>query len=105
MSNGTRVYTVRLQDDLMERVQETMQRRDLYSADSPWTLSDFLRVCVEEKLAKMERSRRSKKRKVVKDGAIAPESVPAAGQTGGFPPVPAGEGDGGPETPNVVQPG
>jgi len=108
MSNGTRVYTVRLSDELMEQVQETMARRDHYAFESPWSLSDFIRIAVQEKLSKMERSRRSKKGKV-KGGSTgqegATDSECAPGEDRGEPVLSAGEGQRRPEATMLVQPG
>lgn len=58
MSKGTDRYTFRLPQELMAAVATTIYRRNLHTDKEPWELSEFVRVAIKEKLAKMERSRR-----------------------------------------------
>lgn len=58
MSKGTPKHFVRFSDELLKLVWETIHRRNEWSDQEPWTLSDFLRVAINEKIAKMARSRR-----------------------------------------------
>lgn len=57
MSKGTKVYPLRLPIDLVELVCDTIDRRNNNSKQPPWTLSDFLRQAIVDKLRKMHRSR------------------------------------------------
>lgn len=57
MSEGTPRYTVRLGDELLALVEETIARRNANSPNPPWDLSGFIRCAILEKLMKMERSR------------------------------------------------
>jgi hypothetical protein len=57
MSRGTRVVPVRLPEDLMVMVQITIELRNQNSPEAPWTLSDFIRIALSEKIRKMARSR------------------------------------------------
>jgi hypothetical protein len=62
MSKGTKVYPVRLDPGLMEDVEITIERRNMMTREAPWTLSDFLRIAIREKIRKMERCRRPRSR-------------------------------------------
>jgi hypothetical protein len=50
--------TFRCQDSLWDEVIETVQRRNLWSRERPWTLSDFIGIALKEKIRKMARSRK-----------------------------------------------
>jgi hypothetical protein len=63
MSRGTRIYAVRLSPDLMDRVELQIASRNIWTKETEWTLSDFIRVALEEKLAKMARCRRVRPRR------------------------------------------
>jgi Arc/MetJ-type ribon-helix-helix transcriptional regulator len=62
MSKGTQRYTFRLPEQLLNDVQEQIVGRNDRSADTPWTLSDFVRIALQEKLDKMSRSRRGSRK-------------------------------------------
>lgn len=62
MSAGTRVYTVRLPAALMHEVNWTIQRRNVWTAAEPWTISDFIRVALEREIRKMMRSRKRQRK-------------------------------------------
>jgi hypothetical protein len=55
-SKGTPIRTFRCQDDLWDQIKEAIERRNQWSRDEPWTLSDFMGAAIREKLAKMARS-------------------------------------------------
>jgi Arc/MetJ-type ribon-helix-helix transcriptional regulator len=95
MSQGTRVYTVRLSDEMMAEVQDCMQRRDFHSANSPWTLSDFIKAAITEKLSHMARSRKSCRKGKVTDGpGRTANGDSATGEKGGEAILSTGEGRG-----------
>ena len=58
MSKGTKLFAVRIAPDMQARIDETIQRRNLWTRGEDWSFSDFIRVAIEEKIRKMERSRR-----------------------------------------------
>lgn len=60
MSKGTKMYSFRLDADLVRAVQEAIDRRFLTTSTAPWTLSDYVRTAIAEKLAKAVRSNRKK---------------------------------------------
>ena len=68
-SLGTGKILVRVPDALRLQIEDTIKARNLLSSSEPWSLSDFVRIALAEKLAKMERSRggrgRGKLQKVV----------------------------------------
>jgi hypothetical protein len=57
MSKGTQVYPVRLPQLLVEMAQATIRFRGVGKTGKAWTLSDFIRVAMAEKVKKMDRSR------------------------------------------------
>ena len=61
-SKGTPQVTVRIATELMDRVQRQLDSLHIYSPKGDWTVVEFLRRAVEEKLAKMRRSARTRKR-------------------------------------------
>jgi hypothetical protein len=61
-SRGTRIYPVRLSEDLMEDVEMTMHQAAQHRRGPPWTLSDFIRIALREKVCKMMRSRRHRRK-------------------------------------------
>lgn len=63
MSKGTTKYVFRLDDCQKMFVDVTIARRNEFTRDEPWTLSDFIRIAIWEKLRKMERSRKHGGRK------------------------------------------
>ena len=62
MSLGTDRYTFRLPKALMDVVAETIARRNDWTRNEPWDLSEFVRVALREKVKKMARSRRRVRR-------------------------------------------
>lgn len=65
-SKGNPIVKVRLERDLIERIEFQIASRNATTAKEPWTLSDFLRVACWEKLLKMQRSRDSALRRAAR---------------------------------------
>lgn len=63
MSKGNRIVPVRFSEDayadMVKQIEDSNDRR----SEEPWTVSEFIRIAIAEKLAKMERSRTSHKSK------------------------------------------
>lgn len=62
MSKGSVRWTVRVPAELLKLVQWQIAQRNAYSSREPWSESDWIRVAMEEKLKKMQRSRNKKKK-------------------------------------------
>jgi hypothetical protein len=62
MSKGTQVYSIRLPRDLVEDVECQLAMSAVWRRAAPWTLSDFVRISLREKLEKMRRSRSGRRR-------------------------------------------
>lgn len=60
-SRGSPVVKFRCLPDLLREIEQTIDRRNFWSDDEPWTLSTFLQIAAREKLAKMARSRLRKR--------------------------------------------
>jgi len=60
MAKGTPVVPVRISDEVMLRVEQAIRSRNARAFDEPWTVSDFIRKAIKDKLDHMERSRRSR---------------------------------------------
>lgn len=58
MSRGSRIVKVRVPENLLAWIEETIAGRNQRTRKEPWTMSDFLREAVAEKLKHMSRSRR-----------------------------------------------
>jgi hypothetical protein len=56
-SAGTTMRSFRFNEAFWEMVEETVERRNTWSMRPPWTLSQFVRIAIVEKIKKMERSR------------------------------------------------
>jgi hypothetical protein len=60
MSKGSRIVPVRmtpeLHDEMMVQIEMSLKHRK----EEPWTVSEFIRTAIAEKLAKMARGRRKK---------------------------------------------
>lgn len=59
-SKGSKVLQVRVPPDLLAAVELQIQQRNIFTREAPWNISDWIRCAMEEKLKKMERSRRSR---------------------------------------------
>lgn len=57
MGKGTPRTTVRIATELMRRVGAQIASLMVHSPKGDWTTGEFIRVAIEEKLAKMIRSR------------------------------------------------
>lgn len=58
MSKGTPRFALRISPQLMERITSQIISRNWWSSGEAWSVSDFVRISCEEKLAKMARSRK-----------------------------------------------
>jgi len=63
MSRGKPRIFVRFAPEKIAEIKGVIDRLRFTSAYPPWDFSDFIRTCVQEKLQKMERSRKSRKKK------------------------------------------
>jgi len=61
-SKGSQIVPVRFEAELLSLMKRTIEQRNAVSPNEPWTMSDFIRAAVQEKLAHMERSRKRPKR-------------------------------------------
>lgn len=69
MSKGSKIIPVRMEASLIESISRQLNSRNEKSANSPWTMSDFIRASVIEKLQHYRRSQRfysAKKREVAR---------------------------------------
>lgn len=60
MSKGTPVVPVRIAPELIREIEDTIARRNFWSREIPWSVSDFIRIACKEKIRKMERCRKKK---------------------------------------------
>jgi hypothetical protein len=67
MSAGTRVYTVRLSNDLAQVVDDYLGVRQESTQAEPWTFSTLVRVALLDFLKKTLRSGRSKQENLKED--------------------------------------
>jgi len=58
MSKGNRIVNVRFESGILDSIATEIARRNLNTSSPPWSMSDFIRVAVAEKLKKGVRSRR-----------------------------------------------
>lgn len=57
MSLGNPKILVRLPTEELDALRESIESANAHRSGEPWTMSEFVRVAIREKLAKMERSR------------------------------------------------
>jgi len=62
MSQGNRIIPVRFSRQDIDDIQELIALRNAVTREKPWTMSDFIRKCVYDKMRHAERSRRKRKR-------------------------------------------
>lgn len=62
MSKGTKITGVRIPAELREEMKLTIARANVFKVDEPWNQTDFILAAIREKIAKMERSRKGRKR-------------------------------------------
>lgn len=67
MSKGSPIIPVRVPAGLLEDIEVAIAARNAHASGAPWTRSDFFLIALREKLGKMERSRRGKKKSVAGD--------------------------------------
>lgn len=60
-SKGTPRTTVRIATALLDQVQRQLDSLHAHSPRDDWTVGEFIRVAILEKLAKMQRSRNKKR--------------------------------------------
>lgn len=60
-SKGTRMRQFRYSDGDWAKLEMAVERRNFWTREEPWTLSDFIRIAIAEKLDKMRRCRRRKR--------------------------------------------
>jgi hypothetical protein len=61
MSRGTNRTTVRIPSELETSLQEIIERSELYRHEGPHNMTSLILASVKEKIAHMERSRKSRK--------------------------------------------
>ena len=61
-SKGSQIVPVRFEAEQLSLMKRTIAQRNEVTQLEPWTMSDFIRTAVAEKLAHMERSRKGRKR-------------------------------------------
>lgn len=61
-SKGTPRYTFRLPDELLAEIELKLSTLRVFSRSRRWTLSEFIRVACVERLKKMERSNRPRRK-------------------------------------------
>lgn len=66
MSKGNTIITFRLDPFHVQGINVVIERRNYFTKEAPWTFSDFIRKAIDEKLHHMQRSRKTKKRKMRK---------------------------------------
>lgn len=64
MSEGSPKVVVRIPAPLLAECELTIARRNLFTLAEPWDFSKFVRAALQEKIAKMDRSRCRIKRAV-----------------------------------------
>lgn len=57
MSRGNVIVKTRVPADLLAAIEVQIAKRNHHSAEQPWDMSDWIRVAMREKLAKMIRCR------------------------------------------------
>jgi hypothetical protein len=63
MSKGNRLFAFRMTAQLYALVEETIERRNVWTRNAPWTMTDFFHAAIREKIRKMRRSRKPRTRK------------------------------------------
>ncbi len=58
MSAGNKIVNVRFEDALHERMQEELTRRNEVTSEAVWSMSDYIRRAVQEKIAHADRGRK-----------------------------------------------
>lgn len=67
-SKGTPMRQFRYSDEEWLALEVAVERRNFWTRQEPWTLSDFIRIAIAEKLDKMRRCRSRKRPRPAKTG-------------------------------------
>jgi hypothetical protein len=70
MSKGSKIVPVRIPEVLIHEIQEAIASADVYRFDQPYTVSEWIRGAVAERLGHLRRARTQRK-KPKKGGANA----------------------------------
>lgn len=60
MNKASRYVPIRIPMDVWDEMELTIRRAEQYRRDEPWNTTTFIITAIREKLAKMDRSRRSR---------------------------------------------
>lgn len=66
MSKGSKIVPVRIDEDLLEQMEQAIESRNAATQEEPFNVSDYIRFCIRTKLAHTARSR-STGRKAAKE--------------------------------------
>lgn len=72
---GTPITTVRIATELMQRIEAQIESLRLHSPRGDWSVTEFIRKALEEKLAKMRRSRTKKRYRSALVSMIPPAQI------------------------------
>lgn len=61
MSRGNPIVQMRVDDELLQKIDEAIESRNEHSREAPWTRSDWLRQAVLDKLSHIARSKAKKR--------------------------------------------
>lgn len=61
MTVGNPKLVVRVTEGVLEQIHAAIRKRNSRSRDEPWDVSAFVRTAIRDKLAHLERSRRSRR--------------------------------------------
>lgn len=64
MSKGNAIVNLRVEDSLLERLKEEVAQHNEKSSDAVWTISDYVRKAVLEKIAHSDRGRKKAGKKL-----------------------------------------
>lgn len=59
MSKGSKIIQVRIKEERLRGMDMQIAQLNIFSKKRRWTRSAFIQAAIDEKLAKMERSRKS----------------------------------------------
>lgn len=63
MSRGTKITPLRLSPELLSRIHAAIDSNNMRRSEEPYDLTGWIRQAIEERLAKLERGRKSAQRK------------------------------------------
>lgn len=61
MSRGRKQLIVRVSDEQLAKIEELIKSRNLYTREAEWTISDWVRTAIDDKIKHTERSRSKQK--------------------------------------------